>query len=328
MINANFADENEYQTYSIENAFDLVKSEVDAALSTSPSLMREYTGYLTGSSGKYIRAMSVLACALDSQDRVHENAVKLGSSIEILHLATLVHDDVIDNAEMRRGQISLQKKYGKRAAVICGDYLLCLALILAGSISNKKEYVGIDMPDYMSRVCKGEMDQEINNGNYDLSVLRYLKIISGKTAALFEAAFHAGAIISDKELPSKTVKQYARLGHYVGMIFQLTDDCMDFESTVDIALKPVQSDYEQDVITLPLIHAFNKKPELRERVKAQRLAREEINAAVSVADGLEYTRALAKKYYDKAVAIINGFEFTGHKRAAILSILDKAFRTF
>ena len=192
----------------------------------------------------------------------------MAAAIEILHLATLVHDDVIDNADLRRGEPTLQKKYGKRTAVICGDYLVCMAMKLAASTSQKsdmEEYEQLDMPDYMSRVCLGELNQHINNGNIDLTVRQYLRIISGKTAALFEASFFTGAVLVEKDL--KQVKKYARLGRYIGMIFQLTDDCMDFEETEETAQKPVQSDYEQNVITLPLIHAFKTIENLKkERV--------------------------------------------------------------
>ena len=135
-------------------------------------------------------SLSVLTCALDEEELIHRDAIRLAAAVELMHLATLVHDDVIDNADLRRGELSLQKKYGKRTAVICGDYLLCIALKMVSLIEDKDEYVKGRVPDYMSRVCLGELNQHINNGNFDLSVYRYLKIIAGKTAALFEASFY------------------------------------------------------------------------------------------------------------------------------------------
>ena len=131
-------------------AIDLVKEQINRALSTSPGIVRKYTEHLMASSGKYIRAISLLVCAENSDGLIHNNALKLAASIELLHLATLVHDDVIDNASTRRGDITLQKKYGKRTAVICGDYLLCIALKMASSVSNKEDYLKLDVPDYMS----------------------------------------------------------------------------------------------------------------------------------------------------------------------------------
>src|SRR5665647_754107 len=143
----------------IEDAYELMKQEVGRALSSSLLLIREYTSHLTLSEGKYIRAISVLSCAIDEYGSVPKSSIKLAAAIEILHLATLVHDDVIDNSKLRRGELSLQKKYGKRTAVICGDYLLCTALTLAASVEDKEKYKDMQVPDYMTRVCLGELNQ-------------------------------------------------------------------------------------------------------------------------------------------------------------------------
>jgi heptaprenyl diphosphate synthase len=264
----------------IENdkALDLVKEKVNKELLTAPIIIRQYTKHLAASSGKYIRAVALLICSENEDGLIHPHAINFAAAIEIIHLATLVHDDVIDNANTRRGKPTLQKEYGKRTAVICGDYLLCTALKIVAEIQDKEEYLNLSVPDYMRRVCLGELNQHINNGYLDLSVYKYLKIISGKTAALFEASFHAGAILCEKD--NLTISKYVKLGRYIGMIFQMTDDCIDFETTEDIAKKPVQSDFEQGVITLPLIHAFNNLPDLKEKASNKQLTREDINAAV------------------------------------------------
>ena len=179
-----------------DEALALVKAEVDRTLSKSPLIIREYTKHLTGSRGKFIRAYSVIITAEDKEGYISGNAIKIAAAIELLHLATLVHDDIIDNADLRRGDVTLQKKYGKRTAVICGDYLLSVALRMAASIENKKEYFDLVLPDYVGKVCLGELNQHINNYNLNLSIYKYLKIISGKTAALFEASYLAGAIFA------------------------------------------------------------------------------------------------------------------------------------
>lgn len=326
MTNGSIKDKNQTERITYQQAYEKVKEEVDRTLSTSPFVIREYMKHLSLSTGKYIRTASLLACAMDQDDLIHPDAVKLSAAVEIMHLATLVHDDVIDNAELRRGELSLQKKYGRRTAVICGDYLLCMALKTASLIEDREEYVKRSFPDYMSKVCLGELNQHINNGNFDLSVYRYLKIIAGKTAALFEASFHAGAVLSVKE--ESMIKQYARLGKYIGMIFQLTDDCMDFETTEKVAQKPVKSDFEQNVITLPLIHTFERMEDFKEQAKQGAVTREEIDRAVQKAGGLSYTRLIAKKYYTKSLRIINQVEVSTAKREKLLSILEKAYRIF
>ena len=311
---------------STNDMTSMVRDEVGKVLSASPRIIREYTAHLTKSTGKYIRGVSLLTCAIDNDGVIHKDAIRFAAAIELIHLATLVHDDVIDNAELRRGELSLQKKYGKRTAVICGDYLLCAALMLAGDTSNKEEYLKFDMPKHLSRVVLGELQQHINNANFDLSVHRYLKIISGKTAALFEAAFYAGAVLSETD--QRIVRKYSNLGRYIGMIFQLTDDCMDFETTEHVAKKPVQSDYEQNVITLPLIHTFRTLSGFKEKAATFGLKREEINDAVRKAGGLLYTRSLAKKYYNKSLKILEELELSQDKQQRLSFILNSAFRVF
>lgn len=320
--NSNMKKNIEFITY--EEAIEQVKAEVDRVLSTSPLIIREYTKHLTQSRGKFIRAVALIMCSQDKNKNVHPNAVKIGAAIEILHLATLVHDDVIDNADIRRGQMTLWKKYGKKTAVICGDYLLATALKLASSISNKEEYLDFDLPDYMGKVCLGELNQYINNKNIDLSIYKYLKIISGKTAALFEASFYAGAIFSDCE--SREYNKYKQLGYYIGMIFQLTDDCIDFDTSIDVAKKPVQSDYEQGVITLPLIHAFKNLTDFKDKAATLDVTRDEINQAVITTGGLKFTHSMVKKYHNKSMKIIDSLELSDDKELKLVSVLNSASR--
>lgn len=307
-----------------DDAFSMVKQGIDNVLNFSPPVIREYTMHLSKSTGKFIRGVSLLTCSLDEKGNIHQDATRFAVAVELIHLATLVHDDVIDNAELRRGEISLQKKYGKRTAVICGDYLLCAALELVGRAVDKDRYMKFDIPTHLNRVVLGELSQHVNNGNFDLSVFRYLKIISGKTAALFEASFYAGAILFEED--EAVIAKYARLGRYIGMIFQLNDDCMDFESTQLIEKKPVQSDYEQNVITLPLIHAFRVIDGFKEKAKTIRLSRDEINDAVRKAGGLIYTHSVAKKYYEKSLGVLGELSLADEKNNRILQILKKAYR--
>ena len=317
----------EIKEFDFESAFEQAKYEVGRLLSASPPVVRLYTQHLAASMGKFIRAASVITCAMDHEGKVGRKAVDMAAAVEIMHLATLVHDDVIDNADLRRGEMTLQKKYGQKTAVICGDYLVCMAMKLAASTSNGsdlEEYMKMEIPDYIGRVCLGELNEHVNNGNIDLTVRQYLKIISGKTAALFEASFFIGAALAEKD--RRIIGRYAKLGHNIGMIFQLTDDCMDFEETEETAQKPVQSDYEQNVITLPLIHAFKNLPGFKERAEQHDLQRSKINEAVHKTGGLSYTRLVAKRYYDKSLELIRALGMAEEKERRLRAVLDKAYR--
>ncbi|WP_099469351.1 polyprenyl synthetase family protein [Konateibacter massiliensis] len=323
MINNITLDE-KIEMISYEEAIEFAKKEVEGALVKSPRLIREYLTHLASSQGKYIRAVSVIVAAQDKDGKVHPDAIKAAGAIEIIHLASLVHDDIIDNADIRRGKPTLQKKYGKRTAVICGDYLLSLALKMMLASRDKKRYIELDLPEYINKLCLGELEQHVNNYNLNLSIYQYLKIISGKTAALFEASFFAGAVVlaaSEAE-----IAKYKQIGYYIGMIFQLTDDCIDFDTAIEVANKPVQSDYEQGVITLPLIHAFQEMSNFKEKAENTGITRDEINEAVKKTGGLDFTKGLVTRYYKKAMKRIEDLELTDDKRAKIMYILNKASR--
>lgn len=324
MINENTGAKQTESMVDFNHAVELVKLEIDGALLNTPKIIRDYMSYMTLARGKLIRATSLLVCAENKKGLISISAIKLAAAIEILHLATLVHDDVIDNAKMRRGHSTLQNKFGQKKAVICGDYLFCVSLQLAGSVTNKQEYLDLDVPNYMSKICLGELRQNLNHRNVELSVLHYLKIISGKTAALFEACFFAGAALCEDA--KDETKLYSRLGHFIGMIFQLTDDCIDFEAPKELAKKPVQSDFEQGVITLPLIYAFQNMSIFKEKAKNDDINREEINKAVFKTGGINYTRLISKKYYNKALKIIEQLDVEELKKERLLKILDKAYR--
>lgn len=320
----NIVKNNEAEFITFDKAMNSVIVEIDRVLRTAPPIIKKYTEHLAQSSGKNIRALSLITCAMNDEGMIHSNAVKLAASIEIIHLASLIHDDVMDDSDLRRGKETLQKKYGKKTAVICGDFLLSTALKLAGSSSDKENYINLNIPDYMGRLALGELRQNINNGNLNLSELEYMKIIAGKTAALFEASFYGGAVLS--KCDDRSLKNYMKLGKYTGMIFQLTDDCMDYETTENIAKKPVQSDFEQGVITLPLIYAFRNVRGLKEKAMEKGMSGKEIMVVVEKSGGLEYTHEAAKKYYDKSNQIIDRLKVSSDKKSGLKLILNKVYR--
>ena len=173
----------------------------------------------------------------------------------------------------------------------------------------------------MQRVCLGELQQGANNRNFSLSVYRYLKIIAGKTAALFEASFYGGAMVSDDS--KNDAAHYAKIGHYLGMIFQLMDDCIDYESTAQSAKKPVRSDYEQGVVTLPLIFSLQSSSELRQLAQSG-VHKEEITAGVTREKGVFRTREVSSKYYEKALSTLRRLNAPEGKKQRLEAILNKA----
>ena len=320
----NRAATNNWATLTLQESALEAERQLDAALRGAPVVLRPYTSHLALGRGKLLRATALLRCAMGEDGAVHMDAPRFAAAVELFHLATLVHDDVIDDADSRRGIPTLHRLYNRRTAVLCGDYLLSAALALAAGAQDRDRYLQQTLPNYMTRVCAGEILQQENNWNLDLTLPGYLRIIRGKTAALFEGAYRAGAVLSERR--EARMRDYARLGRYVGMIFQLTDDCLDYASDEATAKKPVESDYEQGVVTLPLIRALALDPELKRRAALRQADSAEVGRLVRRRGGVTYTRLLARRYYDKAVLTLDGLGLAAEKREGLAQILEQSYR--
>ena len=316
---------NSYTTgLSYDEATVETANEIKRLLRGAPAVIRGMTAHLAKASGKMIRARALLACALLADGTVNPDAVKAAAAAELLHLATLVHDDIIDDADKRRGIETVHRKFGEKYAVLCGDYLFCAALELVSTVNtleSRSNALDRTFPHYLTEVCLGELRQNSNDFNYALSEREYYKIIRGKTAALFEACFYIGFLFSDE--PEAMRGLYTAAGNNVGIIFQLSDDCADYASTLKKSKKPVLSDYGRGVITLPLIYAMKKDAALRQRVP-EGIPPEELKAAVTAAGGLTYTYAKIESLYNKTIKVIEAMELGKAKRELLTSLLRKS----
>ena len=308
----------------IDEAVQLTGELLTKTLENTPKIVSDITKHLAKTQGKGIRTLVLLNCAMDSESYVSHEAIRATSAIEIFHMATLVHDDVIDDAPLRRGIQSIQNRFGKKQAVICGDYLLCVAFSLVNDIYESYSDVVPDFSKAMARVCLGELNQYKNNSNVDLGIWEYFRIISGKTAALFYLSAYTGAVIGGSD--KKEAKNIARYGQYLGMVFQIIDDCKDYEFDESEALKPVKNDLAESVITLPLILAILKEPSLRIASKKALESKEgiaDIIKSVCRLGGTEEAKDIAAKYCKKAEKILERLD-NPKKREALSVILQKA----
>jgi len=300
---------------------------VNAAMTGIKGSMGELTAYLAKGTGKGIRTQVLLYAAMDEEGRVPKDSARAAAAVELLHMATLVHDDVIDDADLRRGHPTLHKKFGNKGAVLCGDYLLSLSILtLAGMEIEKNKIVGTysnyspKLAKALAAVCQGELDQHLHNGNIDLPVFTYLRIIAGKTAALFYFAAFLGGMIGGED--EANVLALGRFGRQLGMVFQIVDDCKDYEWSESKAQKPVGNDPKNGVITLPLILALGKNPSLRKQAQEvirERAATVSFLAAVRSSDGSGMARELARRFEQKAVRALEGVR--AYKREELLSLL-------
>ncbi len=307
-----------------DDAFRLTEQEIQKLLKTAPPLIRPQTSHLAQASGKGIRARALLACALGRDGLVGPGAVKAAAAVELLHLATLIHDDVIDDADLRRGIETLHVKFGRKIAILCGDYLFCLAFDLASAIPPREadhNKIGSVLPSYFTEICLGEIGECSNTGNLELTEREYFKIIYGKTAALFQAAFHAGFLLSDE--PPAAADIYVETGKQLGLIFQLADDCLDFISSQGKAKKPVLADCRHGVVTLPLIYALQTDKTLRGKIK-NGLSEQKLKAAVLAAGGIEYTKAKIREHRLEAERLLSIAPGSEEKKSRLRFLLDKA----
>lgn len=224
----------------------------ETALSHENPLLGMALEHLKKRTGKRMRPVLVLLCARLT-GRVNDAVLNAAAALELLHTASLVHDDVVDESDTRRGQLSVNALSGNKVAVLVGDYLLSVALQLAAKTQNT-EVVGV-VAQLGQTLADGELLQLANTKKQELSESSYYEVIRKKTASLFSACAQVGAILAGGS--GEEVERMRRFGQLVGMCFQLRDDIFDFDNKADTG-KPAGNDMKEGKLTLPVIHALNK----------------------------------------------------------------------
>lgn len=259
--------------------------------------------YVFTTGGKMLRPAFVLIGGqfgnLASKTKLHQ----LAAAVEILHSATLIHDDIIDEASLRRKQPSVQAKYSKEYAVYMGDFLFSRCFLMLAEYEMSTEILK-DMAKGINIVCRGEMLQNALRYDQDISTRNYLKIITGKTAALFAASLSIGA--KEAGVDEALVKSLAKIGGHVGMAFQLIDDLLDYESTAVEIGKDVQGDIIKGYYSLPMIKAFKTVygSDIKAILNQSHISNKDVMTLIEwsrKSGGVESTRQLAEKYTAKAM---------------------------
>ena len=213
--------------------------------------------------------------------------INLAACVELIHAATLMHDDVIDNGSVRRGKKTLNKVWDNHSSVLVGDYLLsrCFEMMVEdGNLEVLKL-----LSSTSSKIAQGEILQLQHQGEIDMLEETYLKIISAKTAELFAAATKVGAILSDMKNKEKEALEF--YGRNLGLTFQIADDALDYNSELKLFGKKIGQDFYEGKITLPIILLF-QKAENNEKEKL----REIFSKVKRTEDNFNYTLSLIKKY--------------------------------
>jgi octaprenyl-diphosphate synthase len=262
--------------------------------------------YLVRTKGKQLRPMLVLLSA-QACGGVNDSTYRAANLVELLHTATLVHDDVIDDAETRRGFASIKALWRNKVGVLMGDYLLAKGLLLTVETS---EYHFLEITSTaVRRMSEGELYQIQKARQLNIDEAAYFRIISDKTASLISTCCEMGA--SSVLNPEKAHPFQAALrdfGEAVGIAFQIRDDLFDYQSRASIIGKPVAIDLKEKKLTLPLIHALNKsQPSERKRIvglvksgAAAKKSYQEVVQFVIDRGGMQYAKIRAQEYADKA----------------------------
>jgi len=289
---------------------------------TASEPVAEIARYLLGGGGKRLRPALLLISA-GYAGYQGPAAVHLGAVVELIHSATLIHDDVIDGADTRRGRPSANSRWGNHRSVLAGDWLYMQSFRMALEERNFKVLdILIDLTQSM---VQGEVAQLSSLGRMDLGEKEVLELAARKTACLFSGCARLGAVLG--QLSDADEQALADYGHNAGVAFQLVDDLLDFTASPMQLGKPVLSDLKEGKVTLPLIYALESALENggaagRRMVRAvldekgfQSVRPEEISALVRDSGALERTRQLAHEYAGRAKACLNGRAETEFGRA-------------
>lgn len=282
---------------------------------------------LLHSGGKMLRpSFVILASKFGEYDE--QKARSLASVVEMFHMATLVHDDIIDEATLRRGNETVQSKYGKNYAVYIGDYLFCVCFKILASVGSL-ESVKLDTMT-MSRICMSEIDQLNSRFDREVSVKKYLKRASGKTAELFSLSLYIGA--SESGCSNKLNRLFWQIGHNIGMAFQIIDDILDYTGSDEGIGKNSANDLKQGIYTLPLIMALSNKPsDLLGELSKETFNEDNVANVISLVNkygGVEKASEIARKYTNKAYKQIESLPENKYKEILLevtKSLLDRNY---
>lgn len=290
--------------YSFLNSdINLIEKELEETIQAESLLLQEASLHTLKAGGKRIRPVFVLLAGKFGQYDI-EVMKNVAVPLELIHMASLVHDDVIDDASLRRGQLTVKEKWGNQIAMYTGDYIFALSLELMTNI-NKPEAHKI-LANTMVELTVGEIQQIKDKYRFNQNFRDYLRRIKRKTALLIAASCQLGAIAAGVE--ESIHKKLYRFGYYVGMSYQITDDILDFVATEEELGKPAGSDLLQGNITAPALFAMenekirNEIQKVHENMKPSEIGK--VISLIKQSDAIEKSVALSDLYLNKALAIL------------------------
>ncbi len=288
----------------LDSDINIIEQSLEETVQAESPLLRNASMHLLQAGGKRIRPVFVLLSAKFGSYDISE-IKKVAVALELIHMASLVHDDVIDDAELRRGKPTIKAKWDNRTAMYTGDYIFAKSLEVMTEIERPEAHE--ILAKTIVEVCVGEIEQIKDKYRFDQNLRDYLLRIKRKTALLIAASCQLGAVAAgvDESIHKKLYK----FGYYVGMSFQITDDILDFTGTEKELGKPAGGDLLQGNITLPVLFAMENEEIRREIVKVdETMDRKEIEKVISLiknSGAIERSFAVSNQYLSKALAILD-----------------------
>ena len=288
---------------------DLVQLEValQEAVSAPEKIITEIGSHLVASGGKRLRPAIYFLAARCGENFDLQKAMPLGVALEMMHMASLVHDDVIDSADTRRGSVTANAKWGNQISILAGDYLFAKAFALVAENSYSKR-VDVQLAHLICDLSAGELIQNKEIYKASCDVEEYFQRIAKKTANFIAIACQLGGDVAG--LPESYIQALYDFGYNVGMAFQLTDDLLDLTSDTATLGKPAGNDIRQGIVTLPAIRALEISPdreELHSIVTNPAMTDEMVARALEIvraSDGIEFTKAKTEEFLKAAVDVL------------------------
>ena len=287
---------------SVEDKLILVEEKISSKLTSKVDLIYKMTDYHLKTGGKRLRALLTLHSSKLCGYKKGGRDINLAACVELIHSASLMHDDVIDKADIRRGKKTLNTIWGNQSSILVGDFLLsrCFEMMVEdGNLEVLKL-----LSSTSSEIAQGEVLQLQHKGEVDMLEETYLKIISSKTASLFSAATKVGGILSDKDSKFKEALKF--YGKNLGLTFQIADDTLDYNSELKLFGKKIGNDFFEGKVTLPIILLYQKVSEL-DKIKLKSLfdkKEREISELDYVLDLIK-KKNIIRECYKKAEHFIN-----------------------
>lgn len=302
----------------ISDDMDKLNACIQTRLHSEVVLINQIGGHIINSGGKRLRPIIHLlsAKALAYKGSQH---VDLSAIIEFIHTATLLHDDVVDNSDLRRGEDTANALWGNAVSVLVGDFLYSRAFEMMVEI-DRMQIMGI-LSKATNTIAEGEVLQLLNCHDPDTTEERYLEVIHSKTAKLFEAASELAVVLCDR--PTEEQQSMAKYGMHLGCAFQLIDDVLDYTSSAEDMGKNLGDDLAEGKPTLPLIYTMRKGTEeqakmVREAIETGGLDKiEQIHEAIHSSGAIVYTSACAKNEAKLAIAALEFLPDSEYKDALI-----------